>query len=70
MLENCVLLVSTQKISCGKLDSSHMLVVHHQPINVISQVFRSESVVGNDDISIWLKACVLLATPRVSGDVP
>ena len=64
-----VLLARTQKIFCGKLDSSRVVVMHHQSINVISQVFGSESVVGNDDISIWLKACVLLATPRVSGDV-
>ena len=69
MLMNCVLLASAQKILCGKLDSSHMVVVHHQSINVIFQVFGPESVVDNDDISIWLKACVLLATPRVSGDV-
>ena len=69
MLMNCVLLASTQKIFCGKLDSSHMVVVHHQSINVISQIFGSESVVGNDDVAIWFQACVLLATPRVSGDV-
>jgi hypothetical protein len=49
-----VLLGSTQKIFCGKLDFSHVVVMHHQPINVISQVFGSESVVGNDDVSVWL----------------
>ena len=44
--------------------------MRHQSINIVAQVFKLESVVSIDDISVWLYACVLLLSlPRVSGDV-